>query len=96
LLFQLKLLLYFIQRGIENKHSFQIATELSKGEKFDDLIFAWKEPERKDISITFLQAKHKQLSDGLHSKIKPSDLLSNDESAPFQVRAMNIGQSTVG
>jgi len=57
--FQLNLLVYFIQRGIENKWTFGIATEQSKAEKFDDLIFIQKLKDNK-CKYTFVQAKHKQ------------------------------------
>jgi hypothetical protein len=72
--------MYFIQRGIEKKFSFGIATELSKGEKFDDLIFAWKEHDRENVFLIFLQAKHKQNSNEMIN-----GLLSSDKNAPFQV-----------
>ncbi len=59
---------------------FGIATELSTGEKFDDLIFAWKEPEGGKASLIFLQAKHKQ-----NPNEKIHGLLSADKNSPFQV-----------
>jgi len=75
---------YFIQRGIENQWIFRIATEQSKGQKFDDLIFAQKLP-ADDVKYTFVQAKHKRDPDKRESKIKLNDLLSPVEN-DFQVR----------
>jgi hypothetical protein len=72
--------MYLIQRGLEKKLIFGIATELSIGEKFDDAIFAWKEHEAGKISLIFFQAKHKQNDNEMIN-----GLLTPDKNAPFQV-----------
>ena len=76
--------MYFILRGIEIGLPFRIATEHSKGQKFDDLIFALKLHDGR-VKYTFVQAKHKQDPEKPKAKIKLNDLLSSDES-DFQVK----------
>ena len=59
-IFQLKLLLLFLVRGINAKYDFRLATERPDlADKFDDLIFKYKSQGR----WRFLQAKHKQNDD---------------------------------
>lgn len=58
-IYQLKLLMLFLFRGLKKEYSFLLATEMIAAEKFDDLIFMY-ENEKKDGNIyRFLQAKHK-------------------------------------
>ena len=63
--FQLKLLMLFLIRGIAAGYQFQLGTEMPEvGGKFDDLIFKFKDEttsnEEQIKSYRFLQAKHKQ------------------------------------
>jgi hypothetical protein len=79
----LKLLIFFLQRGIQKKYDFSIATEQSKAGKFDDLVFAYKKDGK--ANIIFLQAKHKQ-EPRETNKIKFSDLTTKSPTDnPFQV-----------
>lgn len=69
-IYQLKLLMLFLKRGLNLGYTFQLATEWDEAEKLDDLVF------RYDTSqgpfVCFLQAKHKQDQD---KRIKRSHLL---------------------
>jgi len=72
-IYQLKLLMLFLKRGLDKGYFFRLATEMDDAEKFDDLVFEY-ENERKDGKICrFLQAKHKQDES---KKISDSDLLT--------------------
>ena len=79
--FQSKLLMLFLIRGIRKGYRFQLGTEMSElGGIFDDLIFKFcqiddNEEEKEDWRYRFLQAKYKQ-DEGL--KITAIQLLSDN------------------
>ena len=75
-IYQLKLLMLFLKRGLDKGYSFRLATEMDDAEKFDDLVFEY-ENERKDGTICrFLQAKHTQDET---KKISFRDLLADED-----------------
>ena len=82
--FQLKLWMLFLIRGIGMSYRFELATEMpGNGGKFDDLVFRYRQiivPEKgttqEGYRYRFLQAKHKQ-DESL--KITASQLLKGDE-----------------
>ncbi len=53
-IYQLKLLMLFLHRGIENKYNFKLATEREGVRAFDDVFFEYDQNKR-----SCLQAKHK-------------------------------------
>lgn len=58
--FQLKLLMLFLTRGLRAGHKFELGTEMAGvGGKFDDLIFTCENRKSKTITSRYLQAKHK-------------------------------------
>ncbi|WP_341816186.1 ankyrin repeat domain-containing protein [Wolbachia endosymbiont (group B) of Elophila nymphaeata] len=74
--YQLKLLMLFLKRGLNKSYNFRLATEMDAAEKFDDLVFQY-ENERKDGKVyRFLQAKHKQDES---KKIAVNDLLTEKD-----------------
>ncbi|XP_046459662.1 uncharacterized protein LOC124206074 [Daphnia pulex] len=74
--FQLKLLMLFLLRGIGSGFQFRLGTEIpGMGGKFDDLIFKFKKSDQTE-SYRFLQAKHKQDEE---KKITAADLLNDNE-----------------
>lgn len=80
--FQLRLLMLFLTRGLRMNYNFKLDTEMpGKGGKFDDLIFTYKNRESKRIT-RYLQAKHK-FDDS--TKIKASDLL-NESDGDFSLK----------
>nr|CAH0105441.1 unnamed protein product [Daphnia galeata] len=92
-IFQLKLLMLFLIRGIASGYEFKLGTEMPKvGGKFDDLIFKY-EIEKADGTndkterYRFLQAKHKQNEET--GKITATDLRNNsgDFSLPKYFRS---------
>ncbi|EFX87242.1 hypothetical protein DAPPUDRAFT_307146 [Daphnia pulex] len=75
--FQLKLLMIFLLRGIGAGIEFRLGTEMPGiGGKFDDLIFKFKKSDQTSESYRFLQAKHKQDEE---KKITAADLLQDNE-----------------
>jgi hypothetical protein len=84
--FQLKLLILFLIRGINAGYQFRLGTEIpGMGGKFDDLIFKFKKTssnEEQIESYRFLQAKHKQNEET--EKITAADLL-NDNNGEFSL-----------
>lgn len=82
--FQLKLLMLFLIRGIgKNYHQFQLATEMpGMGGKFDDLVFRYQSTEKAQERYRYLQAKHKQDET---VKIKAKDLLKDNEESEFSL-----------
>jgi hypothetical protein len=81
--FQLKLLMLFLIRGIGAGFQFRLGTEMPGiGGKFDDLIFKFKKSNQTSESYRFLQAKHKQNED--KEKITATDLL-NDNNGEFSL-----------
>lgn len=73
-IYQLKLLMLFLKRGLNLGYSFQLATEWDEAEKLDDLVFRYDTSQ--GFFVRFLQAKHKQDED---KKIKVSDLLNESD-----------------
>ena len=71
--YQLKLLMLFLMRGLENQHEFYLATEKEDAEKFDDVVFRYKPKRREGWKYRYLQAKHKYEES---SVITVADLLS--------------------
>lgn len=59
-IYQLKILMLFLKKGVDKGYQFSLATEMDKAEKFDDLVFEYRKTERDRKSYIFLQAKHKQ------------------------------------
>jgi hypothetical protein len=81
--YQLKLLMLFLLRGIGAGIEFRLGTEMpGMGGKFDDLIFKFKKSDQTSESYRFLQAKHKQ--DEEKRKITAVDLL-NDNDGEFSL-----------
>jgi hypothetical protein len=79
--YQLKLLMLVLKRGLDNGYSFNLTTEMEDAEKFDDVVFEYidGQGQRKH---RFLQAKHKQES----QKITINDLLTEREKGEFNLR----------
>ena len=85
--FQLKLLMLFLIRGISAGYQFKLGTEIpGMGGKFDDLIFKFNKAkdineatskEEQIASYRFLQAKHKQNEET--EKITAADLLKDND-----------------
>ena len=73
-IYQLKLLMLFLYRGLDKKYAFRLATEWDAAEKFDDLVFEYTEDNKK--KYRFLQAKHKQDES---KKISVNDLLTETD-----------------
>ncbi|EFX86874.1 hypothetical protein DAPPUDRAFT_235608 [Daphnia pulex] len=73
-IFQLKLLMLFLVRGITSKYKFQLSTEMpGQGGKFDDLVFHYQDTPQGEYRYRYVQAKHKQ---GEDNRITASDLLN--------------------
>lgn len=83
-IYQLQLLMLFVQRGINKYGNFALATEMDKAEKFDDVVFKYRESNNAEkFTWRFLQAKHKQNQD--KDKITVNDLAtSKDEDFSLQ------------
>ena len=74
-IYQLKLLMLFLKRGLKSTHSFSLATEMDVAEKFDDVVFRYSLKEQvQQWKYRFLQAKHK-----LEGKITDHDLLTEKD-----------------
>jgi ankyrin repeat protein len=69
--YQLKLIMLFIIRGLDNGHPFRLAGEMDDAKKFDDIVFRYADQGRE--VIRFLQAKHKQ------GQISKTDLLNETD-----------------
>ncbi len=78
--YQLKLLMLFLKRGIQNSYNFRLATEMDDAEKFDDVFF--KYVREGETYYRCLQAKHKHED---KSKISDADLLA-EENGEFSLR----------
>ncbi|XP_065208063.1 uncharacterized protein LOC135836914 [Planococcus citri] len=74
--YQLKLLILFLIRGLHLKYDFTLATEMVAAEKFDDIVFGYTDENGKDV-CRFLQAKHKQ--DETKNKITLRNLLTEKD-----------------
>ncbi len=72
--YQLKLLMLFLKRGLNQGYSFNLATEMDAAEKFDDVVFQYTEGGKK--VYRFLQAKHKQDD---NKKTTVNDLLTEQD-----------------
>lgn len=59
-IYQLKLLMLFMVRAVNGNYEFELTTENSDAEKFDDLVIKYKRPDDNFYSYCFLQAKHSQ------------------------------------
>jgi hypothetical protein len=79
-IYQLHLLILFLKRGIDNGYSFRLATEMDDAEKFDDVVFQYKE-QGNDV-IRFLQGKLRQ---DQAKKITKGDLL-NEKDGDFSLQ----------
>jgi hypothetical protein len=78
-IYQLKLLMLFLQRGYKQRYEFRLATEMEEAQKFDDLVFQYKKPG--DIEYTYLciQVKHKRDEDKGDKVISAAHLLTKTE-----------------
>ncbi|WP_341816578.1 tetratricopeptide repeat protein [Wolbachia endosymbiont (group A) of Agelastica alni] len=74
-IYQLKVLMLFLHRGVLYQHSFRLGTEIEEARKFDDLVFEYTQGSKK--AYRFLQAKHTQDED--NRKIEVRDLLTKDK-----------------
>lgn len=79
-IYQLKLLMLFLKRGLSKKYDFRLSTEWDAAEKFDDLVFKYSD--KNQIKYRFLQAKHKH---NQSKKIKIGDLLTTDKDGEFNL-----------
>jgi hypothetical protein len=59
-IYQLRLLMLFMIRALKNKYEFELLTEMTEAEKFDDLVIKYKAPGQNGYSYCYLQAKHSQ------------------------------------
>ncbi|WP_264731809.1 ankyrin repeat domain-containing protein [Wolbachia endosymbiont (group A) of Sphaerophoria taeniata] len=80
-IYQLKLLMLFLKRGLDQGYSFRLATEWDDAEKFDDLVFMYDDSKGKNYR--FLQAKHKL--DEKNNKITIGDLLTKSKDGEFNL-----------
>ena len=84
-IFQLKLLMFFLIRGIGKSYPFELATEMpGYGGKFDDLVFRYRQSidlengtKQEWYRYRFLQAKHKQ--EEVRDKITANQLLNDNK-----------------
>ncbi|XP_022908706.2 uncharacterized protein [Onthophagus taurus] len=76
IVYQLKLLMLFVKRGVDLKYDFGLATEMVEAEKFDDIVFRYKDENGYEI-YRFVQAKHIQNNN--EKKITSSDLLQTED-----------------
>lgn len=58
IIYQLKLLMLFLYSGIKNKYEFSLATEMNAAEKFDDLVFKYRNLGDTTYKYRYIQAKH--------------------------------------
>jgi hypothetical protein len=73
-IYQLKLLMLFLYRGVSHKYSFHLGTEIEEAKKFDDLVFEYTKDNRKEYQL--LQAKHR-LDES--KKVNSDDLLTESD-----------------
>ncbi|QOD38166.1 NB-ARC domain-containing protein [Candidatus Wolbachia massiliensis] len=78
-IYQLKVLMLFLHRGVLYQHSFRLGTEIEEARKFDDLVFECTQGSKK--VYRFLQAKHTQDED--NRKIGVGDLLTQNKNGEF-------------
>ncbi|XP_076260547.1 uncharacterized protein LOC143196606 isoform X1 [Rhynchophorus ferrugineus] len=80
-IFQLRLLMLFLDRAHRVYDDFYLATEMNKAEKFDDVVLLFKKKGSGQWFWRFLQAKHTSNMD--RNKITESELLKSDEKKPM-------------
>ncbi|GHM58917.1 MAG: hypothetical protein sL5_10210 [Candidatus Mesenet longicola] len=80
-IYQLKLLMLFLKRGMNKGYNFHLATEWDMAEKFDDLVFRYTDNQGQ-TKYRFLQAKHKQDED---RRITIGDLLTTNKNGEFNL-----------
>ncbi|MDR2831565.1 MAG: hypothetical protein LBV62_01445 [Rickettsiales bacterium] len=80
-IYQLKVLMLFLYRGVLYQYSFRLGTEIEEVQKFDDLVFTYTQGGKK--VYCFLQTKHKQDKD--NKKIEVGDLLTEDKNGEFRL-----------
>ncbi|MDG7056877.1 MAG: hypothetical protein LKM43_01875 [Wolbachia endosymbiont of Penenirmus auritus] len=78
-IYQLKVLMLFLHRGVLYQHSFRLGTEIEEARKFDDLVFEYTQGSKK--VYRFLQVKHTQDED--NKRIGVGNLLTKDKSGEF-------------
>ncbi|XP_055306289.1 uncharacterized protein LOC129570622 [Sitodiplosis mosellana] len=78
IVYQVKLLMLFLNRGHKLEYEFDLATEMDAAEKFDDVVFRYKDPKINKWTWRFLQAKHK-----LDAKITVNDLITTSDNDNF-------------
>jgi hypothetical protein len=87
-IYQLKLLMLFLKRGLDQGYSFLLATEMDAAGKFDDLVFRYTKNKEdgtgQETVYRFLQAKHKQ--DDELKKITINDLLTENTEGEFSLQ----------
>lgn len=81
IMFQLKLLMHFVNHAIDKGYPFRLATEMTAAEKLDDIVIKFNKA-GKDF-IIFVQAKHKDNIE--KTKIKISDLVSTSNNNAFSL-----------
>lgn len=72
-LYQVKLLTLFFYRGLSSNYEYELGTEIDEAEKFDDLVFKYKNETDENEHYILVQAKHKMEKT---DKIKITDLLT--------------------
>ncbi|GAB6032265.1 hypothetical protein CHUAL_010907 [Chamberlinius hualienensis] len=80
-IYQLKLLMLFLKRGLDLKYAFRLATEWEEAEKFDDIVFEFHESGL--IHYRFFQAKHKANSQAKTISIRD---LFNETNGDFSLQ----------
>ncbi len=86
-IYQLKLLMLFLRRGLDNQYSaYELATEVESAGKFDDVVFKYsitgESKELEEFKYRYLQAKH-SLQDG---KVITEDNLLAEEDTDFSLQ----------
>ncbi|XP_077266236.1 uncharacterized protein LOC143899665 [Temnothorax americanus] len=76
-IYQLKVLMLFLYRGVSHKYSFRLGTEIKEAKKFDDLVFEYTNPTDGKKEYRFLQAKH--ILDESKEKITADSLLTESD-----------------
>lgn len=81
IIYQLKLHMLFLRRGLDKGYTFQQANDRTAAEKFDDLVFKYEK--NGDCRYRFIQAKHIQEEE---TKISRQDLLTTAKNAKFTLQ----------
>lgn len=82
-IYQLKLLMLFLNRGCQRGYEFHLATEMVAAEHFDDIVFKFIDDATGTEVLRFLQAKHKL--DENKKKIRAADLLRSNAKGQFNL-----------